>query len=161
MAQAIEKKVAHVSKVKVHKEPGNSKIKRIQIEGWPEVTRMGVHGGIAEFFKVKPDEPMPSTLDYLVAAIGGCMTGTIGSALEGRGLQADPEHLEAHTEGILEDVDGKLLCTHVTVSYRIKVPKDKREAAERALQFHGDRCPVSESVKRGITVEWKSEIVEE
>ena len=31
----------------------------------------------------------------------------------------------------------------------------------RALQFHGDRCPVSESVKRGITVEWKSEIVEE
>jgi hypothetical protein len=38
-------KVMHVSKVKVHKEPGNSKIKRIQIEGWPEITRMGVHGG--------------------------------------------------------------------------------------------------------------------
>ena len=154
-------KVAHVSKVKAHKEPGNSKIKRIQIEGWPEVTRMGVHGGIAEFFKVTPEEPLPSTLDYLVAAIGGCMTGTIGSALEGRGLRADPEKLEALTEGILEEVDGKLLLTHVTVSYRIKVPKEKREAAERALQFHGDRCPVSESVKRGITVEWKSEIVEE
>ena len=154
-------KVMHVSKVKVRKEPGNSKIKRIQIEGWPEVTRMGVHGGIAEFFKVNPDEPMPSTLDYLVAAIGGCMTGTLGSALEGRGLRADPEKLEALTEGTLEDVDGKLLLTHVTVNYRLKVPKEKREAADRALQFHGDRCPVSESVKRGVTVEWKAEIVEE
>jgi len=154
-------KVAHVSKVKVTKEPGNNKIKRIQIEGWPDVTRMGVHGGIAEFFKVHPDEPMPSTLDYLVAAIGGCMTGTIGSAMEGRGLRADPEKLEALTEGTLEEVDGKLLLTHVTVNYRIKVPKDKREALDRALQFHGDRCPVSESVKRSITVEWKSEIIEE
>ena len=154
-------KVAHVSKVKVTKEPGNNKIKRIQIEGWPDVTRMGVNGGIAEFFKVKPDEPMPSTLDYLVAAIGGCMTGTIGSAMEGRGLRADPEKLEAITEGTLEEVDGKLLLTHVTVNYRIKVPKDKRETLDRALQAHGDRCPVSESVKRGITVEWKSEIIEE
>ena len=154
-------KVAHISKVKVTKEPGNNKIKRIQIEGWPDVTRMGVHGGIAEFFKVQPDEPMPSTLDYLVAAIGGCMAGTIGSAMEGRGLRADPEKLEALTEGTLEEVDGKLLLTHVTVNYRIRVPKDKREALDRALQFHGDRCPVSESVKRGITVEWKSEIVEE
>ncbi|HEV2202037.1 MAG TPA: OsmC family protein [Bryobacteraceae bacterium] len=154
-------KVMHVSKVDVHKEPGNSKIKRIRIEGWPDITRMGVHGGIAEFFKVTPDEPLPSTLDYLVAAIGACMTGTIAGALEGRGLRADPEKLEARAEGVLEDVDGKLLLTHVTVSYRIKVPKEKRDAAERALQFHGDRCPVSESVKRGVTVEWKSEIIEE
>ena len=154
-------KPVHISKVKVHKEPGNNKIKRIQIEGWPDVTRMGVHGGIAGFFKVSPEEPLPSTLDYLVAAIGGCMTGTIGSALEGRGLAAGPEHLEAQAEGMLEEIDGKLLLTHVTVSYRIKVPQGQREAAERALQFHGDRCPVSESVKRGVTVEWSSEIIEE
>ena len=112
-------KVAHISKVKVTKEPGNNKIKRIQIEGWPEVTRMGVHGGIAEFFKVKPDEPMPATLDYLVAAIGGCMTGTIGSAMEGRGLHADAEHLEAMTEGILEDVDGKLLLERALAEARV------------------------------------------
>ena len=154
-------KPVHISKVKAHKEPGPNKIKRLQIEGWPEITRMGVHGGIAGFFKVSPEEPLPSTLDYLVAAIGGCMTGTIGSALEGRGLAAGPENLEAQVEGVMEEIDGKLLLTHVTVNYRIKVPKEKRDAAERALQFHGDRCPVSESVKRGITVEWKSEIIEE
>ena len=76
-------RLAHLSKVKIHKEPGNSKIKRTEIEGFPGVTRMGVHGGIAEFFKVVPDEPLPSTLDYVVAAVGGCLTGTIAGALEG------------------------------------------------------------------------------
>src|SRR5258708_38473049 len=101
-------RLAHVSKVKIHKEAGNSKIKRIQVEGFPEVTRMGVHGGIAEFFKVKPDEPLASTLDYVVAAVGGCLAGTIAGALEGRGLRADPEKLEVVAEGRMEEIDGKL-----------------------------------------------------
>jgi uncharacterized OsmC-like protein len=154
-------RLAHISKVKVHKEPGKNKIKRIQVEGFPEVTRMGVHGGIAEFFKVVPDEPLPSTLDYVVGAVGGCMAGTLAGALEGRGLRSDPEKMEAIAEGRLEEIDGKLLLTHVTVTYKLKVPTGKREAAERALQHHESRCPVSESVKRGITVEFKSEIIEE
>jgi uncharacterized OsmC-like protein len=154
-------RLAHVSKVKVHKEPGKNKVKRVEIEGFPGVTRMGVHGGIAEFFKVAPDEPLPSTLDYVVGAVAGCLTGTLAGALEGRGLRTDAEKLEATAEGRMEEVDGKLLLTHVTVKYRVKVPKEQREAVERALEHHASRCPVSESVKRGITVEWQSEIVEE
>jgi len=154
-------RLAHLSKVKIEKEKGKSKIKRIQIEGFPEVIRMGVNGGIAEFFKVKPDEPLASTLDYVVAAVGGCMTGTLAGALEARGINTDPEKLEATAEGQLEEVDGKLLLTRVTVKYRIKVPKDRRAAAERALEHHENSCPVSESVKRGISVEFISEIVDE
>ena len=153
--------VAHITKVRVHKEPGKNKVKRIQIEGFPGVTRMGVNGGVADFFKVSPDEPLPSTLDYVVAAVGGCLTGTIAGALEGRGVRTDPEKLEATAEGTMEEVDGKLLLTHVQVKYRIKISKDQREATERALEHHAARCPVSESVKRGITVDWSSEIVEE
>ncbi len=61
----------HTSRVKIEKEPGNSKIKRAQIEGFPDVLRMGVHGGIARFFKISPDEPRAATLDYIVAAVGG------------------------------------------------------------------------------------------
>jgi uncharacterized OsmC-like protein len=154
-------RLAHLSKVKIEKEPGKSKIKRVQIEGFPGVTRMGVHGGIAEFFKVEPDEPLPSTLDYVVAAVGGCLTGTIAGALEARGIRTDREKLGAEAEGRLEEIDGKLLLTHVTVKYRIKVPKEMRASAERALEHHESRCPVSESVRRGITVEWHSEIEEE
>jgi uncharacterized OsmC-like protein len=154
-------RLAHLSKVKIHKEPGKNKVKRAEFEGFPGVTRMGVHGGIARFFKVEPDEPLPSTLDYVVAAVGGCLTGTLAGALEGRGLRSDSEKLEANVEGRMEEIDGKLLLTHVTVKYRLKVPKDQRAAAERALEFHESRCPVSESVKRGITVEIQSEIEEE
>ena len=52
---------------------------------------MGIHGGIAQYFKLSPDEPMASTLDYIVAAVGGCMTGTVAGALEARGVRADPK----------------------------------------------------------------------
>jgi uncharacterized OsmC-like protein len=154
-------RLAHLSKVKIHKEPGQSKIKRAEFEGFAGITRMGVHGGIAEFFKVAPDEPLPATLDYVVAAVGGCLTGTLAGALEGRGIRTDSEKLEATAEGRMEEIDGKLLLTHITVTYRIKVPAAQREAAERALEHHAARCPVSESVKRGITVDWRSEITEE
>ena len=31
----------------------------------------GVHAGVAAFYKMTPDEPLPSTLDYLVASAAG------------------------------------------------------------------------------------------
>lgn len=154
-------RLLHRSKVKIQKEPGKNKIKRAEIEGFPGVIRMGVHGGISEFFGLNPTEPLPATLDYVVAAVGGCMTGTVAGALEARGLSADPDKLSAEAEGRIEEVDGKMILTKVTLRYRIKVPKGKRESVERALQHHESLCPVSESVRRGITVEWQSEIEEE
>ena len=40
-------KLLHTSKVKIHKEHGKSKIKSAQVEGFPDILRMGVHGGVA------------------------------------------------------------------------------------------------------------------
>jgi len=154
-------KLIQTSKVKIHKEPGNSKIKRAEIEGFPGGVRMGIHGGIAEYFKLSPDEPMASTLDYIVAAVGGCMTGTVAGALAARGLSTDSDNLQVEAEGRIENVDGKMILTGIKMHYRLAVPKDKRAAAERALQHHEGLCAASESVRRGITVEWESEIVEE
>jgi len=154
-------KVLQVSKVKIEKEPGKNKIKKAQIEGFPDVFRMGIHGGIAEFFKVSVTEPMPSTLDYIVAAVGGCMTGTVGGALEARGVSADPSKLQVEAEGQIEDVDGKLILTGIKLHYTLKVPKDKRATVERALEHHEGLCAASESVRRGITVTWDSKIEEE
>jgi uncharacterized OsmC-like protein len=146
--------------VKLHKEAKKNKIKRAQFEGFPDIVRMGLHGGVAEYFKIQPDEPLPTTLDYVVAAIGGCMTGTVAGMLEARGVNTDPENLEVEAEGRIEEVDGKMLLTHVTLTYRMKVPKDKRVSVERALEHHENLCAVSESVRRGITVDWKTEIEE-
>jgi uncharacterized OsmC-like protein len=154
-------KLLHTSKVKIQKEPGKSKIKRAQVEGFADVLRMGIHGGIAQYFKLSPDEPMPATLDYIVAAVGGCMTGTVAGALEARGVRADPEKLQVEAEGKIEEVDGKMILTGIKLRYHLKVPKDKRATVERALEHHEGLCAASESVRRGITVEWQSEIEEE
>ena len=150
-----------LAKTKIEKESGNSKVKRIHFEGVDEPVRMGVRGGVAEFFKLNPDEPLPSTLEYVAGAIGGCLTGTLAGALEARGFETSAGHLDAGTEATIEEVDGKLLLTNVKVHYRIHAPKEKREAVERALAMHESRCPVSESVRRGITIEFTSEIVDE
>ena len=154
-------KLLQLSKVKVHKEPGNSKIKKAEIEGFPGALRMGIHGGIAKFFKLSPDEPMASTLDYIVAAVGGCMTGTVAGALEARGVRTDPEKLQVEAEGRIEEVDGKMILTGIKLHYRMKVPASKRAAVERALEHHEGLCAASESVRRGIQVDWESEILEE
>jgi uncharacterized OsmC-like protein len=154
-------KLLHTSKVKIHKEPGKNKIKRAEIEGFPGAVRMGVHGGVAQFFKLTPEEPMVSTLDYIVAAVGGCMTGTIAGALEARGVSANPDKLRVEAEGRIEDVDGKMILTGIKLRYHLKIPKDKRATVERALEHHEGLCAASESVRRGITVEWESDIEEE
>jgi uncharacterized OsmC-like protein len=154
-------RLLHLSKVKVQKEPGKDKIKRAQFEGFPDSVRMGVHSGVADYFKVKPEQPLPSTLDYVVAAIGGCMTGTVAGALEARGISATPEKLTVEAEGRIEEIDGKMLLTQVSLRYRLKVPKEKRAAVERALANHEALCAVSESVRRGISVEWHADIEEE
>src|ERR1700737_5534347 len=108
-------KLLHTSKVKIQKEPGNSKIKRAQVEGFPDVLRMGIHGGIAQFFKLPPDEPMPATLDYIVAAVGGCLTGTVAGALEARGVRADPEKLQGEAEGKMEEGEGQMILQDLKV----------------------------------------------
>src|SRR5579862_5940735 len=154
-------KLIQTSKVQVRKEPCNSKIKSVEIEGFPGTIRMGVHGGIADYFKLSPDEPMASTLDYIVAAVGGCMTGTVAGALAARGISADPDKLQVEAEGKVEDVDGKMILTGIKLHYRLRVPADKRATVERALEHHEGLCAASESVRRGITVEWESEIEEE
>ena len=45
-------KLIQTSKARISKEPGKSKIKRAEIEGFPGAVRMGVHGGIAQYFKI-------------------------------------------------------------------------------------------------------------
>jgi uncharacterized OsmC-like protein len=78
-----------------------------------------------------------------------------------RGIPSFPDKLWTEVEGDIENVDGRPVVTTIRVKYHVKVPKEKQEAAQRALQFHVDKCPAALSVKRGIAIEWSSEIEEE
>lgn len=154
-------KTVHLSKVRVYKEPGNGKVKKAFIEGFPEPIRMGLHGGVKEFFHVKGGEDLPTTLDFLVAALGSCMTGTLGSALEARSISVGADGLSAEVEGTIENLDRKPLVTRVHIDYRLKVPKGKKAEAQRVMDHHEKYCAVAQSLRHGIAVDWEGEIQEE
>jgi uncharacterized OsmC-like protein len=88
------------------------------------------------------------------------MTGTLAGALEARQIPAYGGTLETEVEGDIEEGERVLLLTRIRIRYRIRIPKGKREEAERALALHDSRCPVSQSVQRGIRVEYAAEISE-
>ena len=88
------------------------------------------------------------------------MTGTLAGALEARKIPAYGGTLETEVEGDIEEENKLILLTKVRIKYKLSIPKGKRAEAERALQLHDSRCPVSQSVQRGIKVEWSADITE-
>jgi organic hydroperoxide reductase OsmC/OhrA len=49
----------------------------------------------------------------------------------------------------------------IRVSYRIRVPAGKREAAERAVATHEQKCPAATSVRGCIPIRISADIVED
>jgi uncharacterized OsmC-like protein len=89
------------------------------------------------------------------------MTGTLAVALAARKIPTQPNRLSSEVEGIIENVDGTPLVTRIKVHYKVKVPKGKREEALRAVEVHEKGCPASQSVRRGIAIEWDGQVEEE
>ena len=89
------------------------------------------------------------------------MTGTLAGALEARSIPTGPDKLFAEVEGYIENVESKPLITRIHVKYHLKVPKGKKAEAQRAVDHHEKNCPASQSVRRGIAIEWEGEIEEE
>lgn len=63
--------VVYTSEVTVDRDRGP--LRRARIPGEAEPVIFGVHGAVAEHYKVPPEafEPHATTLDYVVAAAGG------------------------------------------------------------------------------------------
>jgi uncharacterized OsmC-like protein len=89
------------------------------------------------------------------------MTGTLAVALAARKIPTQPNRLSSEVEGFIENVDGTPLVTRIKVHYKVKAPKGKREEALRAIQVHEKGCPASQSVRRGIAIEWDGQVEEE
>ncbi len=89
------------------------------------------------------------------------MTGTLKGALEARQIPAYPDKLVADVEGLVEAVNGKPRITRIKVHYDLKVPRGRRADAERAIAVHEQNCPVSQSVRHGVEVEFDGNVTEE
>ena len=97
--------IAYISKVKIEHiaVPNNMAI----LPPDNEEVLFGVHGEIASHYKLVSGtfEPHAATLDYIIASAGGCLTGTFGGALAGRGVLLGVEGLTADVTGEIEKED--------------------------------------------------------
>ncbi|MFQ5675545.1 MAG: OsmC family protein [bacterium] len=80
--------------------------------------------------------------------------------LEARKIPSFPDKLHSEVEGDIENVNGTMVISKIRVKYFIKIPKGKREATERSLSLHQDKCPAASSVKDSIAISWTAEIEE-
>lgn len=67
--------------------------------------------------------------------------------------------MEAETVGEVAEHDGVLVIERITARYRLRVPDDQRETAERVHEMHARFCPVARSLEGGIDVRTELELV--
>ncbi len=120
----------------------------------------GVHGPIAEFFKLAPPTPLPLPVDYVVAATCGCMLGTLIGALEVRQVPLEPGAVTARAEGDNVLRNGLPILATIRVHYRIRIPAASREAVDRALARHQEKCPTAVTLAPAVAITWTAEIEE-
>lgn len=78
-----------------------------------------------------------------------------------RQIPSEPGKVTASVEGDVEAVDRVLRISRMRVRYDVRIPKGKREAAERAVATHEQWCPAATSVRGCIPIEISANIIEE
>ncbi len=78
-----------------------------------------------------------------------------------RQIPPEPDTVAAQVEGDVEAVDRVLRISRIRVHYAIRVPSGSREAAERAVATHEQKCPAAVSVRGCIPIAITSDISEE
>ncbi|MGH3243723.1 MAG: OsmC family protein [Spirillospora sp.] len=153
MSAAEPLPIVERSRVSVAPAPGRTKLVTVPVDGGP--VPMGMHGPVAEHYKVPMDqiEPHATTLDYVVGAATGCLTGTFGGMLGALGQPVAGGALLAEGEGEIVNDHGVLRIVRITVRYRLRLSPEVDEAkVRRAHDRHTEHCPVARSLAGGIPI---------
>ena len=89
------------------------------------------------------------------------MLGTLNGALEARAIKLAPEAISASGTGVNELVNGIVRLTSIQVHYRLTIPAGTREAVDRALSRHQEKCPTAVSLAAAIAISWTADITEQ
>jgi uncharacterized OsmC-like protein len=140
--------------------PGSKSLDRqAELPPHGDVIEFGMHGGVAEHYKATPQNPLPSTIDYLTASIGGCLIGTFAGSLMRARIPVSPDALTGTAVGLVEaEDDGVLVLKRVTLTYALELPEEYRAGAEEVLAAHAGRCPNARSVSPAIEIVTELEI---
>lgn len=85
------------------------------------------------------------------------MVGTFGRALEARGIPSQPDRLTTEVEGDIVDEGGVMALRRIRIRYRLRLDPAQREAADRALEFHERGCPLANTLRGAVAVEYAAE----
>jgi len=89
------------------------------------------------------------------------MLGTLNGALEARGIKLAPDDISASATGVNDLVDGIVRLISVTINYRLTIPPGTRDAVDRALSRHQEKCPTAMSLAPAIAISWTADITEQ
>jgi uncharacterized OsmC-like protein len=150
---SLDARSEYVSEITVEMLAGPDRRALLPPDGAP--VRYGVHGAIAEHYRVDTDRfaPIASTLDHVVAATAACLAGTFGGMLRARKIDLDDGSLTTSARGEIATIDGVLVITRIDICYVLAAPAEQHERAERAHAIHAEHCPVAKSIASAITIE--------
>ncbi|WP_199431596.1 OsmC family protein [Qaidamihabitans albus] len=81
------------------------------------------------------------------------MAGTLGGALEARGISAGGGRLRADAQGEVELEGNTLVLKRVHVTYRFSPDEGTdRAKVERVHGFHAEHCPVARSIGGSVEI---------
>ena len=67
--------------------------------------------------------------------------------------------LVSEVRGTIGKDDKVLIIRRIDVAYRLRIPEESREVAERVLGFHAGFCPVARSIEGSIEIGTALELV--
>lgn len=82
------------------------------------------------------------------------MTGTLAGALEARKIPSHPNKLKSEAKGTIQAVDGVMKITDIHIHFDLEIPAGKKEEAERALHVFERNCPVAQTLKGSVEINY-------
>jgi uncharacterized OsmC-like protein len=148
----MKNQVVYTSNARIERIKGP--LRRAYLPQVKDPVKFGVHSEVAEHYGVDPSvhEPQATTLDYVVAAAAGWLTGTFGGALEARKIPAGEGFLTSEARGEIEKDGNVLVIKRIHVIYHLRLKPEQRETALRVLEFHADKCPVARTIKGCVEI---------
>lgn len=144
--------VLYSSHVRVEAQPGGVKVVHLPSE--PQPVLMGMHGPIAKHYKIPEGTytPHAATLDYVIGAAAGCLTGTLTRALQVRQIATEGGRLQSQAIGEIEVEDGVLVIRRIRLLVRLEAAESMRATAQRTVEVYAPRCPVYRSLHKAIEI---------
>ncbi|MEU8346288.1 Uncharacterized OsmC-related protein [Actinomadura meyerae] len=152
MAESDDLETIQIPEVTVRPAPGRAKVVTVPVDG--DVV-MGMRAEIAEHYGVPGHElePHATTLDYLIGAAAGCLTGTFSGMLLALGQDTGGGSLVAKAAGRIVKEKAVLRVAGVHVVYELRRDAGVAESdIVRAHAVHQRRCPIARSIGTSVTL---------